>query len=314
MPAAVDIWSDMRTKGLPREAVIAAIAERQHGVVAARQLRAVGFHASAVRRRVAAGRLHPLHAGVYAVGHSAVSQRGRWMAAVLACGDRALLSHGSAAALWGILLTAGSGIDVTARTRGGRPGVLLHRPRKIHDEDHALCDGIPVTAVPCTLLNLAQQVSRRRLRHRQLSRAVETAELKGLFDLAAVERFMARSRGRPGMTALRAALLGYQPQVFTRSKLERRFLDLCRRAGLPLPAANAIVDGDEVDMLWRHQRLIVELDGREVHRTRAAFERDRRRDASLQIAGYRVVRVTDRRMVDSPGEVAETVRLLLDRT
>jgi hypothetical protein len=115
------------------------------------------------------------------------------------------------------------------------------------------------------------------------------------------------------MTALRAALLDYRPQVFTRSKLEGRFLDLCKRAGLPRPAANAVVAGDEVDMLWRTERLVVELDGEQVHRTRAAFERDRRRDTALQIAGYRVVRITDRRMADSPHEVAETVRLLLNR-
>jgi hypothetical protein len=313
MPAPVDIRSAMRTKGRPGDREIAAIAERQHGVVAGRQLRAAGFHASAIRRRVAAGRLHPLHAGVYAVGHRVVSQHGRWMAAVLACGDRALLSHRSAAALWGILLTAGSGVDVTARTCGGRPGVVLHWPRRVHDQDRAVCDGIPVTAVPCTLLNLAQEVSARRLRPRQLSRALEAAELKGLFDLAAMERLIARSRGRPGMTALRAALLDYRPQVFTRSKLERRFLDLCERAGLPRPAANAVVAGDEVDMLWRTERLVVELDGEQVHRTRAAFERDRRRDTALQIAGYRVVRITDRRTADSPHEVAETVRLLLNR-
>ena len=148
---------------------------------------------------------------------------------------------------------------------------------------------------------------------RQLRRAVEAAEVRGLFDLTAMHRFMTRSQGRPGMRALREALEIYRQPVFTRSELERRFLDLCDSEALPRPAVNFFVEGKEADMVWLDERLVVELDGRETHRTHAAFEDDRVRDATLQLAGYRVLRVTDRRLRRAPAEVAQTVRFLLDR-
>jgi hypothetical protein len=152
-----------------------------------------------------------------------------------------------------------------------------------------------------------------RLSMRQLRRAVEAAEVRGVFDLDEMERFMTRSRGRPGVRALRAALETYRPPVFTRSELERRFLDLCESAGLPRPAVNFFVEGKEADMVWLDERLVVELDGHETHCTRAAFEDDRVRDATLQLAGYRVLRVTHGRLQRAPARVAQTVRFLLDR-
>jgi hypothetical protein len=297
-----------RASARTRERGIARLADRQHGVIARSQLAALGFGRGAINHRVNTGRLHRLHVGVYAVGHARVSRYGRWMAAVLACGPTALLSHRSAASLWGILPPTPYPPDVTTAGRcRGRPRIVLHRSR-LHPEDGAVSEGIPVTSVARTLLDLAEVV-----RLRQLARALEDAERRSLFDLGAVERLIARSRGRHGLRALNQGLADYRPPAFTRSGLERRFLDLCRRTGLPRPAANLFIAGWEVDMSWPDHRLVVELDGHDSHRTRAAFERDRRRDTTLQLAGYRVLRITDRRLESEPAEVLAAVRSLLDR-
>jgi hypothetical protein len=168
-------------------------------------------------------------------------------------------------------------------------------------------DGIPVTSVPRTLLDLAVVTV-----PRQLERALEEAERLALFDLHAVERLFDRSRGKRGVRALRAVLRDYRgsPPI-TRSELERRFYDLCRDAGLPLPAANVLAAGIDVDMTWYEQRLVVELDSHEFHRTRAAFERDQARDAQLRLAGYRVLRITHYQLQSVPMEVIRTVKSLL---
>jgi Protein of unknown function (DUF559) len=167
-------------------------------------------------------------------------------------------------------------------------------------------DGIPVTSVARTLLDLAESVSRRRL-----DRALEEAERIGVFDLGAIERLVERSNGRHGRRRLSDAVGAYRAPAFTRSELEQKFLDLCRDAGLPRPAANLFLAGSEVDMAWPEHRLVVELDGHEFHRTRAAFERDLLRDTDLQLAGYRVLRVTDRRLRSAPAEVVAALRALL---
>ena len=293
----------------PGDAALAVVATDQHGVVAHRQLVSLGFGRGAISHRLAMGRLHRTHPGVYAVGHSALEWRGRLMAAVLACGPGSLLSHRSAGALWGLLTDSRSTIDVTAarRSRVGTRGVILHRVRGLHEDDRAWVDGIPVTSVARVLLDLAETV-----RRPQLERAIEEAERLGLFDLAALERLCERSRGRCGLRPLRAVLADMQPVApIIRSELERRFLSLCRAAGLPAPSVNVYVNGLEVDALWRDQRLVVELDGEAFHRTRAAFERDRTRDAALLLAGHRVIRVTHRRLEREPAAVIEMMRALL---
>lgn len=169
-------------------------------------------------------------------------------------------------------------------------------------------EGIPVTTVARTLLDLAEVVDMRRL-----ERAFEEAERLRLLDLRVIERTCERNAGRRGLKPLRALLSDAQPVVDTRSELERRFLTFCRGAQLPPPAVNVIVAGFEVDALWPDRRLVVELDGYAFHRTRAAFERDRARDAALQLAGYRVLRLTARRLGEEPAAVAEAVRRLLIR-
>lgn len=230
------------------------------------------------------------------------------MAAVLASGSGALLSHNSAAALWDMLRTSTPVVHVMAirSSTAGRSGIATHRVGELHPEDCASRDGIPVTSVARTLLDLASVVF-----PRQLARAVEQAELLGLFDLRELERLEARSPRRRGWPLLRALLADYRDPPPTRSELERRFLDLCREGGLPPPATNILIAGFEVDAIWHDRRLVVELDGHDFHRTRAAFERDRVRDATLQLEGYRVLRFTFRRLEREPGVVLATIRALL---
>ena len=284
---------------------MAALAERQHGVVGHRQLLELGLGASTIQRRVAAGRLHPIHRGTYAVGHPTLRGLGRWMAAVLACGSGALLSHRSAAAHLGLLPSARSSIDVTVeRNRRGGRGIIVHRTRRIDAADRAVQDGIPVTSVMRTLVDLADVVSRR-----QLQQAVERAELRGAFDL----RSLPDLRGRRGRGILESLLDAYRDPPPTRSELERRFVEFYRRAGLPAPAMNVVVAGYLVDAAWHGQRLVVELDSYAHHGTRTAFEEDRRRDAALQLAGYRVLRVTHRRLEAEPAGVSRSIRALLDQ-
>ena len=252
------------------------------------------------------GRLFTLHPGVYAVGHAALTANGRRMAAVLACGEGAALSHRSAAALWGIRKGAGQ-IELTAvRTCAARPGILIHRSRHLPPEHVTERDGMPVTTVARTLLDLSDVV-----RPREVERAVEEAERLRLFDLTAVQAVIDASPGRHGRSTLIAAVRAATAPEPTREELERRFLRFCRTHGIPLPAVNLWVEGFEVDAHWRVAKLIVELDGWEFHRTRAAFERDRRRDAVLQLAGYRVLRVSWRWLEGQPTEVAHTIHSLL---
>jgi uncharacterized protein DUF559/putative AbiEi antitoxin of type IV toxin-antitoxin system len=299
----------MRGKFGPADRRTAALAARQHGVVALHQLAALGLAPGAVDRRVFTGRLHRVHAGVYAVGHPRLTQRGCWMAAVLACGEAALLSHRSAAELWGIGTYLDIRIDVTVPDRSGRhrPHIAVHRPRSLPEEDRGELDGIPVTTPARTIRDLASVVGASRLQ-----RAFHEADRLGLLDVPALAALCTRTSGRRGAGRLRALLATHiGPSPGTRSALEHRFLDLCHRAGLPTPAINVPVCDYEVDALWPAQRLVVELDGYAFHHARKAFETDRTRDAALQLAGYRVLRVTHRRLVDDPSAVIETIRKLL---
>jgi hypothetical protein len=298
----------MRGQNGPGDQAIAALARRQHGVVAYRQLIEAGFNRGAIQYRLDNGRLHHVHRAVYAVGHPVLGRNGRIMSAVLACGPGALLSHRSAGAEWELLPTARAAIDVTApRSRRSRGDVIAHRVRRLDPQDRAVRDGIPITTVARTLLDVAEVV-----RSHEFERAVEQAERLRLFDLREVENVCERSCGRRGLRPLRALLgdaVGEPP--WTRSELERRFLDLCRDAGLPEPALNVSVAGFVVDFLWSSQRLVIELDGHAFHSTRTAFERDRVRDAKLQLAGFRVMRVTYRRLDRESCAVAQEVGALL---
>jgi len=302
-----DLAHDIHASDRPPQALrLAALAERQWGVVSLAQLRDLGLGRGAVRHRAAVGRLHRLYPGVYAVGHRFLGREARALAAVMACGPGAVLSHASAAAHWDLRPTDAAAVDVTgARSRKGVPGVRLHRPRSLDAQDATTHRGIPVTSVARTLLDVAGRVEAH-----QLERALAQAERLQLYDRRAIEDVLARANGHRGIGSLRRAI-GAEP-AFTRSDLEARFLRLVRDAGLPAPAVNAVVQAPdhprlEVDFLWARERLIVETDGYETHRTRAAFEGDRRRDAALVAAGYAVLRFTWRELAGRPATVVARV-------
>ena len=289
------------------------VAARQHGVVTLAQLVACGLSTSGVRNWLALGRLHRVHGGVYAVGRADLTPRGRWMAAVLACGAGALLSHASAAALHGIRATAASRIEVTVPRLSSltRPGIRVHNHPHIAGADVTIVDGIPATAVARTLLGLATF-----LRESSLERACDQAVALELFDMREMEDLLRRSRGRRGVRRLRDVLArGDLGANVPASGLEVRYRDLCAQAGLPKPEINrCILLGDEyhrVDFLWRRERVVIEADGRRHHATGWQRARDERRDALLTAHGYRHARITEETIEDHPAEAIATARSLV---
>jgi very-short-patch-repair endonuclease len=285
---------------------VARLAGRQFGVVSRRQLLAAGLSRGAVDGRVAAGRLIVVHRGVYAVGHGALEPRGIAMAAVLACGAGAVVSHGTAAALWKILPATDGATDVTVPHRTGlsRPGLVIHRTRHLPRRHTTRLDGIPLTSPARTLLDLAES-----LPSAPLVRAVNEAEVLDLTTRRQLRTTAGAATGRRG--AARITRLLADDVGPTRSHLEDRVRALLKAARLPQPRANARVDGMEVDLLWPAHRLIVEVDGWGPHRTKGAFERDRRKTLRLQSSGHTVVRIAWAQIRDEPFElVASLARLL----
>jgi very-short-patch-repair endonuclease/predicted transcriptional regulator of viral defense system len=285
--------------GLTRDRAVAEVAAAQYGVITRAQLAALGLGFGAIDHRVATGRLHRLHRGVYAVGHTALVPLARELAAVLACGPDAVLSHHSAAALWGLRPDPGADIDVTVGRSGAshsRPGLRVHRTRSLDARDIRLRRGIPTTSPARTLVDLAATATQR-----ELERAVDEAQVRGLARrgelLNAVQH---AAPGRRGSTLLTQVLRGEGAPTLTRSEAEDRLLGLIAAARLPRPEVNVRVCGHEVDLLWRDSRLVVEVDGYAFHSTRTAFERDRARDADLQAGDFRVLRVTWRQIADQP--------------
>jgi very-short-patch-repair endonuclease len=273
----------------PLDRAIAELAGRQWGVVSRAQLGALGLGADAMQWRARTGRLVRLHRGVYAVGHGSVRREGHFLAAVLACGPGAVLSHRSAAWHWGLLGSDQAVVDVTARRgRRGGPGIRLHRARSLDARDTTTHQGIAITTVARTLLDLAATV-----RADRLERAYAQALQLQLYDHGAISDVLARANGHRGATPL-ATATAREPRL-TRSDWEARFLKLVRDHGLPEPLVNhALTAPDhghcEVDFYWPAQRLVVETDSWSAHGSRAAYEQDRARDAALQAAGIRVVR------------------------
>jgi very-short-patch-repair endonuclease len=290
---------------------IAELAGGQHGVVSAKQLYALGLSRDQINRRVRRGWLHPLHRGAYAVGHPQVTREGRWMAAVLACGPGAVLSHTDAAALWLIHTEAPRGrIDVTLRTRAGRrrrAGIRIHRPRCLPQDELSACQGIPCTSPARTILDLAGVLTSRRLQ-----RAIDEGDRLGLVSADELIELLRRHRGHPGARWLRGVLARHQVgTTVTRSELEERFLALCSQHHLSQPEVNAPLLDYVVDFLWAEARLVVEVDGHQTHATRRAFQADRDRDGRLAVAGYRVLRFTWFDVTRRPVVVADRVRRLL---
>ena len=271
----------MREQSANPDVVIAEIAARQHGIITYVQLIAAGLTSSGIERRVRAGRLHRLYRGVYAVGHRGLSIEGEWMAAVLACGDGAVLSHRSAAQLWRMLKPARDLIEVTIPTANGRrrrKGIRLHRSLSMPVSDTTLEHGIAVTSPARTLEDLRRVVSPGL--YRKATRQAEYLKLD----------------------------LGHIRTDATRSELERAFLALCRRHRLPMPLVNTKVGPYTVDFYWPDASLVVETDAYATHLGRQAFEDDRNRDLYLSGHGLTVRRFTDTQIYGQPGAVIHAVR------
>lgn len=287
---------------------IVAMADRQHGVVARRQLVALGYSTGAIHRRVRRGFLCPVHRGVYAVGRTTPGRWGRWMAAVLACGPEAVLSHRSAAQLWGVVpLGGGFAIEVTRPTSARRRETIRAHQARLREDEVARVEGIPATSVARTLFDLAAVVP-----FRQLERAFHEVEVRRLTDRVPVPVLLERHPGRRGAAGLRRLLASREPAGVTENELEERFLAFLDARGFPRPLLNATLPvGGRLlrpDCMWPRERLIVELDGGAVHRTDRAFEGDRRRDRELLAAGWRTIRVTWRQLHGEPDAVAADLR------
>lgn len=257
------------------------------------------------------GRLHRIHRGVYAVGHTDLSLRAECLAAVLAVGPGAVLGYYSAGWLWGIWSGSPKPFEVTAFVPRHHPaptGVVRHRARNLVEKDRAMVEGIPVTSVARTLLDLAWK-----LRPEQLRRALARAEDLELLDLDAIHAVIERNRGHHGAKRLRRALAIYERPVYTRSEFERRFVEALVAAGLPRPATGWNEVGYEVDLYWPERGFGIELDSYATHRTRAAFEGDRDRDLDFALAGIKAVRITERKFRQDPKGVIARVARLLDQ-
>jgi hypothetical protein len=275
--------------GVPERAKRAwALAARQHGVIALFQLYELGFTLSAIKHRVATGRLHPVRRGVYAVGRPNLTREGEWMAAVLSCGAQAVLSHESAAALWGIRRERSRSIHVTTprsvRRRG--EGIVPHRPNGIDRSDLTRHKSIPVTTPVLTLIDLATA-----LPASSLEAAINEADKLDLATPMHLRDALEERRGKRGVRVLRA-ILDRSTFVLTESELERRFLPIAARAGLPPPLTQQRVSGFRVDFFWPELGLVVETDGLRYHRTPQQQSRDRLRDQAHAAAGLVSLRFT----------------------
>lgn len=319
MPAEVATESAIDASSRPRgagagDARIAELAENQHGVVSQRQLVEMGFTRGAIQRRLQTGRLHGLHQGVYAVGHRAVPREGRWLAAVLRSGEDAVLSHWSAAALWGLRSNSKSLIDVTAPHRSHSWAEIKRHHAPLPADEVTVELSIPVTTVPRTIFDLAA------------TEPVETvlsmlreAEYRRLYDHLSLWDLVDRYPGRRGVRRVRLALmrLREEPSGRKRSRLEERFAPFLRRHRIPLPRFNDWLVLDDrrfqVDCHWPGTGQVVELDGWEGHGTRSAFREDRARDRALRVAGYSVTRLTWAQLEDEPAAIAADLHALLRR-
>lgn len=291
---------------------MARLAREQHGVVALRQLRQMGFSDRAVDRRLERSQLHEVFRGVFVFGSRRISRKGRWMAAVLASGEGTVLSHRSAARLWRLLPPASEWIDVTRPDRRvRRDGIVGHRA-SLRDDEWVIEGGIPVTSPFRTIFDLAAVVS-----VRDVERAWHEAEVRQLTDRISLPMLLERYRGRRGTRVLRELLDSGEPVGISRNEFEEAFLALVDAYGLPRPRMNAPLSLRgrfiEVDALWERHRLAVELDSRGVHGTKKRFESDRQRDRMLVAEGYRTMRITWLQLRDEPDEIAADLRSALEQ-
>jgi very-short-patch-repair endonuclease len=273
-----------------RDRRIAAIASLQRGMVSRQQLLAAGIGRGAISRMLASGWLLPEHQGVYSVAYRSKQPFARETAAVLAIGADAVLSHRSAALVWG-MCPARSGAPVEVLVPAGsahrRDGIVAHRTKRLERRETRIREGLPVTSPARTALDIAADVSLR-----ELERAVDEALVGRLVRYSELRAAASQAKGRRGGPLLSAVLDHRGAPTITRSEAEERFLELVRDAGLPEPEVNVHLNGYEVDFFWREQNVVVEVDGYTYHATRGAFERDRAKDATMIAAGIQVMRIT----------------------
>lgn len=283
---------------------LAEWANSHFAVIETAQLEAMGLSTAAISKRVAAGRLHRRFKGVYSIGHEVLTQEGRWLAAVLASGPTAALSHRSAAHHLGLIdESPGWFVEVTANTRGRRPqqGIRLYETTRLVAQ-FTTYKGIRTTTAARTIADLAAVSSQR-----VVEKAIGRAEIKRLLT---AKDLLDAARYRKGAPMIRK-IMGDPTTVETRSPMEDDFLELVARVGLSAPRANEKVVGEKVDFLWEVQKLIVETDGDEAHLARSARHRDRKRDAKLIAAGYTVLRFGHEQVVGRPHEVIAAIRAAL---
>jgi very-short-patch-repair endonuclease len=285
----------------------ASVAARQYGVITYAQLVKCGLTRNQIDRRARVGHLQRIWRGVYAWGHRQLTREGRLLAAVLACGPTAVASHRAAGARWELLISDLMEVTVPGPgTRARRPGIRLHRSRRLDPADVTVKDGIPITTVARTIVDLNAVVP-----DRLVERAYEQALIRRLLAPGEIEQALERAGGRRTSALRRLLALEQRAATVTRSELEERFLALVRHAGLPEPEVNAGLAGYEVDFLWRAQRRVIEVDGHAYHSTRQATTRDRRKDDDLEAAGYRVTRFTADQILHDPGDtLARATRAL----
>lgn len=276
------------------------MAGQQWGVIGWAQLEACGFSRSAVDRWQAAGKLHLIHRGVYALGHPSVPIEGRLVAALLHGGAGAVLSHATAAWWWGIVAEEPRIVDVSTESRArSTDGVRVHHPRTLEATRHRR---FPITTVARTIADLAVHSSLNALR-----RVLAEADYRGLLRPDEVASYAGR-----GSKKLNQALERHQPRLArTRSDLETAFLALCEREGLPIPDINAKVSRMRIDAVWPAQRVAVELDGYQGHHTPAQLKRDRRRELHARNDGFVLIRYSWDQVFDDPDPVAADLRRAL---
>jgi hypothetical protein len=275
-------------------------------VLSRRDLLSLGYTPAAIEHRITSGRLHPIHRGVYAVGRPGVTRHGRWMAAVLACGTQAALSHRSAGALWDIT-EEGPATEVSVRQahRRRRTGIHARRRPSLQVEDLASRTGIPVTSPARTLVDLATVLDAR-----ALERAVNEADKRDLIGPQTLRDGIGRFAGEPGVGALRD-LVAAGAFLLSDSDLEISFRSVAEGAGLPPPLTKAWVNGFEVDFYWPALALVVETDGLRYHRTPSAQARDRRRDQAHTAAGLTALRFTHWQIRHEGAHVRKVLRATL---
>jgi Protein of unknown function (DUF559) len=279
----------------------------QNGFITRQQLLALGLTPSAVDGRLRSGRYVAVHSGVYSEGVPRRDPVGRATAAVLACGSEAVLSHGSAASLWGFHALWADTLEVTTTVRRTRPGITVYRCRSLEPRDITRHWEIPVTTPARTVLDIAPSLTAK-----QLTRLVNDARLSRYLLIDALVDVLDRNPYDRGTRLLRP--FAEDPANPTRSGFEDDFRAFCAAYDLPTPQINVKVHGFEVDALFPEQNLIVEADGWETHRDRSSFESDRDRDAELLRHGFRTVRLTRDRLLGKPGREAQRLLEILDRS